>query len=50
MTQEELAHAADLHWTYVGQIERGERNATYKNLLKLARGLGADAAQLVQVD
>lgn len=48
MTQEELAHAADLHWTYVGQIERGERNATYKNLLKLARGLGVGAAQLVQ--
>jgi transcriptional regulator with XRE-family HTH domain len=48
MTQEGLAHAADLHWTYVGQIERGERNPTYKNLLKLARGLGVDAAQLVQ--
>jgi transcriptional regulator with XRE-family HTH domain len=48
MTQEELAHAADLHWTYVGQIERGERNATIKNVLKLARGLGVDAAQLVQ--
>jgi transcriptional regulator with XRE-family HTH domain len=48
MTQEDLAHAAGLHWTYVGQIERGERNATYKNLLKLARGLGVDAAQLVQ--
>lgn len=48
LTQEELAHAADLHWTYVGQIERGERNATYKNLLKLARGLGVDVARLVQ--
>ncbi|HZV73873.1 MAG TPA: helix-turn-helix transcriptional regulator [Conexibacter sp.] len=48
MTQEDLAHAAGLHWTYVGQIERGERNATIKNVLKLARGLGVDAAQLVQ--
>lgn len=48
MTQEELAHAAGLHWTYVGQIERGERNATIKNVLKLARGLDVDAAQLVQ--
>jgi transcriptional regulator with XRE-family HTH domain len=47
-TQEELAHVAGLHWTYVGQIERGERNATFKNVLKLARGLGVDAAQLVQ--
>jgi transcriptional regulator with XRE-family HTH domain len=50
MTQEELAHAADLHWTYVGQIERGERNATIKNVLKLARGLSVDPAQLVQGD
>ena len=47
MTQEELAHAAGLHWTYVGQIERGERNATIKNVLKIARGLGVDATALV---
>ena len=39
LTQEALADAADLHWSYVGQIERGERNLTYKNVLKLARGL-----------
>jgi transcriptional regulator with XRE-family HTH domain len=50
MTQEELAHAAGLHWTYVGQIERGERNATIKNVLKIARGLSVDPAQLVQED
>lgn len=48
MTQESLAHAAGLHWTYVGQIERGERNPTYKNLLKLARGLRAERARLVE--
>lgn len=47
MTQEALAHAAGLHWTYVGQIERGERNLSYKNLLKLARGLGLEPAELV---
>ncbi len=48
LTQEGLAHAAGLHWTYVGQIERGERNLTYKNVLKLARGLGVDPAELMQ--
>ena len=47
LTQEELAHAAGLHWTYVGQIERGERNLTYKNILRLARGLGVGAGRLV---
>lgn len=47
MTQEGLAHASGLHWTYVGQIERGERNLTYKNVLKLARGLGLDPAALM---
>jgi transcriptional regulator with XRE-family HTH domain len=48
MTQEELAHAAGLHWTYVGQIERGERNLTYKNILRLARGLKVKPARLVE--
>ena len=48
MTQEGLAHAAGLHWTYIGQIERGERNLSYKNVLKLARGLNVDAAELLR--
>lgn len=46
-TQEELAHQAGLHWTYVGQIERGERNLTYKNLLRLAHGLDLAPVALV---
>ncbi len=49
MTQEELAHAAGLHWTYVGQVERGERNLTYRSLLRLASGLGVELAQLVRL-
>ena len=34
-------------FSHVGQIERGERNLTYKSLLKLARGLGQEPAALM---
>jgi len=47
LTQEALADAASLHWTYIGQIERGERNLTLKNVLRLARGLGVRPGELV---
>jgi transcriptional regulator with XRE-family HTH domain len=47
MTQESLADAADLHWTFIGQVERGERNISYKNLLKIARGVGAEVSEVV---
>lgn len=39
LTQEELAELADLHPTYVGGIERGERNIGVLNLIGLARAL-----------
>ena len=47
LTQEALADAAGLHWSYIGQIERGERNLTLKNVLRLARGLGVTPAKLM---
>ena len=46
MTQEDLAHAAGLHWTYVGGIERGERNPSWENVVKLASGLGIGVSKL----
>lgn len=38
-SQEELADRAKKHWTYVGGIERGERNPTLRVIADLARAL-----------
>lgn len=47
LSQEQLAEAADLHWSYVSQCERGQRNLTVRSLLKIAGGLDTDAADLI---
>jgi transcriptional regulator with XRE-family HTH domain len=39
LSQEKLAERASMHWTYLGGIERGERNPTLINIEKLARAL-----------
>jgi transcriptional regulator with XRE-family HTH domain len=46
-TQEQLADAAKLHPTYIGGIERGERNVGFDNLLKIARALKEHASALL---
>ncbi|MDQ0162718.1 helix-turn-helix domain-containing protein [Aeribacillus alveayuensis] len=38
-SQEELADKASLHSTYIGQIERGEKNATIESIEKIANAL-----------
>ena len=47
LTQEQLAARAGLHWTFVGQVERGRRNITLHNIVKLAAALDVDAGELV---
>jgi transcriptional regulator with XRE-family HTH domain len=49
MSQEELGFVSGLHRNYVGAIERGEINATFRILLKLERGLGLPLAELVRL-
>lgn len=46
LTQERLAEQADMHPTYIGQLERGEKNATIESICKLANALDVPAAQL----
>lgn len=51
LSQERLAEKADLHWSYVGQVERGKHGKNGIGLvaiLKLADALDLDPAQLVE--
>jgi transcriptional regulator with XRE-family HTH domain len=47
ISQEELADRAGLHRTYIGGIERGERNIGLINLLRIAQALNVPPAQLL---
>lgn len=47
LSQEALADRCGVHWTFLGQVERGRRNLNLHNLLKLAKGLGIDPGVLV---
>ena len=46
-SQELMAEKCGLHRTYVGAIERGERNVTLKTLSELAVALGVTPAELI---
>ncbi len=46
LSQEQLAHLADLHRTYIGMIERAEKNITLINVEKLANALNVSINNL----
>jgi transcriptional regulator with XRE-family HTH domain len=48
LSQEALADQCGVHWTFLGQVERGQRNLSLHNQLKIAAGLGIDPGELVQ--
>jgi transcriptional regulator with XRE-family HTH domain len=45
-SQERFAHLVDLDRTYIGGIERGERNPSLKAIIRLAECLGVEPAML----
>jgi len=49
-TQEQLAERADMHPTYLGGIERGERNLSLKNLARVAGALQVPLRSLLDFD
>lgn len=46
LSQEELAHRAGIHWTYLSGIERGIRNPALKNIAKIADALAVSLSEL----
>ena len=49
VSQEELAHRAGVHYTYLGGIERGERNPSLINIGRLSAALQTPLADLFSV-
>lgn len=48
LSQEQLAHEANVHRTYIGMIERGEKNITLSNIEKIAKALNVSIAELLK--
>ena len=48
LNQEELAERCGLHPTYIGQVERGEKNATIESISKIANGLSLPLSKLFE--
>lgn len=47
LSQEAFAEKADLHRTYIADIERGKRNVSLRNIEKIARALNLSVAELM---
>jgi len=50
LTQEQLAERAGLHYSYIGQVERGDKNPSLKTLYRLAGALNVGIDYLLEED
>ena len=48
ISQEKLAEIADVHRTYIGMIERAEKNITLRNMEKIANALSVKIRDLLE--
>jgi transcriptional regulator with XRE-family HTH domain len=48
LSQEQLAHLSDVHRTYIGMIERAEKNVTLTSIQKIAKALEVDIIDLLK--
>ncbi len=48
LTQEDLAYESGIDRSYIGGVERGERNLSFNKLCQIARALGSDVAALTK--
>ena len=46
LSQEKFAELCGLHRTYVGQVERGEKNISFANILRIAKALRVKPSRL----
>ena len=46
LSQEKLGYESELHCTHIGSIERGQKNWSIDTLIKVAKGLNVDVADL----
>ena len=47
VSQEDFAEICDLHRTYVGQLERGEKNVSFTNVLRVAKAFRVKPSALL---
>ena len=49
LSQEKLAELSGCHYTYIGQIERGEKNATIESIEKISAALNVSLSKLFEM-